>query len=151
MKQLNALGFNASVKGDAGTNGPTIWGANLNDGNFSAAIHWGAQGLTPYFTYNNWMNYTLSAPVGKTAGADYGRFNDPAAQAALSAYQTATTPAALSAAITTLANIETTQVPVAPLLQGASWAEFSTRDYTGWPTRPTRTWTRARTSRRSSS
>ena len=134
VKQLNALGFNASVKGDAGTNGPDIWTADLNDGSFSAAIHWGAQGLTPYFTYNNWMNYTLSAPLGKTAGADYGRFNDPAAQAALNAYASATTPAALNSAIATLANIETTEVPVAPLLQGASWAEFSSRDYTGWPT-----------------
>ena len=27
----------------------------------------------------------------------------------------------------------TTQVPVAPLLYGAAWWEFSTRDYTGWP------------------
>jgi peptide/nickel transport system substrate-binding protein len=134
VKQLGALGFNASVKGDAGTNGPNIWTADLNDGNFSTAIHWGAQGLTPYFTYNNWMNDTLSAPIGKTAGADYGRFNDPAAQSALSAYASATTPSALSSAITSLANIETNEVPVAPLLQGASWAEFSSRDYTGWPT-----------------
>jgi peptide/nickel transport system substrate-binding protein len=133
-KQLNAQGFNVSVKGDPGSNGPNIWTADLNDGNFSSAIHWGAQGLTPYFTYNNWMNYTNSAPVGQTAGADYGRFNDLAAQTALKAYATATTPAALSSAIATLANIETTQVPVAPLLQGASWAEYSTRNYTGWPT-----------------
>ena len=80
------------------------------------------------------MNYTNSAPVGKTAGADYGRFHDPAAQVALKAYATATTPAGLSSAIAALANIETTQVPVAPLLQGASWAEFSTRHFTGWPT-----------------
>jgi peptide/nickel transport system substrate-binding protein len=26
-----------------------------------------------------------------------------------------------------------TQVPVIPLLYGASWAEFSTKNYTGWP------------------
>jgi peptide/nickel transport system substrate-binding protein len=134
VKQLTAQGFNVTVKGDPGSNGPNIWTADLNDGSFSSAIHWGAQGLTPYFTYNNWMNYTDSAPLGKTAGSDYGRFNDPAAQAAFKAYTTATTTSALSSAIATLANIETTQVPVAPLLQGASWAEFSSRDYTGWPT-----------------
>jgi peptide/nickel transport system substrate-binding protein len=132
-KQLNALGFNVSVKGDPGTNGPTIWTNDLNNGSFQAAIHWGAQGLTPYATYDNWMDYTLSAAVGKTASADYGRFNDPAAQAALSAYAKASTPAELNSAIASLANIETTQVPVAPLLLGASWAEYSTRDYTGWP------------------
>ena len=96
--------------------------------------HWGAQGLTPYFTYNNWMNYTLSAPIGQVAGANYGRFNNAQAQAALTAYATATSPDGLKSAVTTLANIESTQVPVAPLLQGASWAEFSSRDYSGWPT-----------------
>jgi peptide/nickel transport system substrate-binding protein len=134
VKSLNALGFNASVKGDAGTNGPDTWTADLNNGTFDAAIRWGQQGLSPYFTYNNWMNYTLSAPIGKTAGADYGRFSDPTAQAALNAYANATSPDALNAAVATLANIESTQVPVAPLLQGASWAEFSSRNYTGWPT-----------------
>ena len=133
-KQLSGQGFNVTVKGDPGSNGPNIWTADLNDGNFSSAIHWGAQGLTPYFTYNNWMNYTTSAAIGKTAGADYGRFDDPAAQTALKAYAAATTPAELNSAISTLANIETNEVPVAPLLQGASWAEMSTRDYTGWPT-----------------
>lgn len=134
VAQLKHLGFNASVKGDAGTNGPNIWTADLNNGNFSAAIHWGAQGLTPYFTYNNWMNYSLSAPVGKTAGANYGRFNNAQAQAALNAYSNATTPAELSSAVATLATIESNEVPVAPLLLGASWAEFSSRNYTGWPT-----------------
>jgi peptide/nickel transport system substrate-binding protein len=133
VKSLNALGFNASVKGDAGTNGPDTWTADLNNGSFDAAIRWGNQGLSPYYTYNAWMNYTLSAPVGQTAGSDYGRFNDPTAQAALNAYANATTPDAQNAAIATLASIESTQVPVAPLLQGASWAEFSSRDYIGWP------------------
>jgi peptide/nickel transport system substrate-binding protein len=133
VNDLNALGFNASVKGDAGTNGPTNWTTDLNNGSFDAAIHWGAQGLTPYFTYNNWMNYTLSAPLGQTAGANYGRYNNAQAQAALTAYATATSTDAQNAAIATLATIESQQVPVAPLLQGASWAEFSSRDYTGWP------------------
>jgi peptide/nickel transport system substrate-binding protein len=133
VSQLKKLGIDASVKGDGGPNGPNVWTADLQSGNFSAAIHWGNQGLTPYFTYDNWMDYKLSAPVGKTASADYGRFNDPAAQAALSAYASASTPEALNSAVTQLANIEATQVPVAPLLLGASWAEYSTRNYTGWP------------------
>lgn len=132
-KQLQALGIDAKVQGDGGPNGPTTWTNDLNNGTFSAAIHWGAQGLTPYFTYDNWMDNTLSAPVGKVASADYGRYSSPQAQAALSAYAKASTPAELNTAVGNLANIETTDVPVAPLLLGASWAEYSTRDYTGWP------------------
>jgi peptide/nickel transport system substrate-binding protein len=133
VSQLNKLGFNASVKGDGGPNGPSVWTSDLQSGHFDAAIHWGQQGLTPYFTYDNWMDYTLSAGIGKTASADYGRFDYAPAQAALKAYAAASTPQALTSAISTLANIENTQVPVAPLLLGASWAEYSTRDYTGWP------------------
>lgn len=132
-KQLDAQGFDVKVQGEGGPNGPNVWTANLNDGNFTAAIHWGAQGPTPYFFYNNWMNSTLSAPIGKTAAADYGRFSDPAAQAALSQYASSGTAAGQAAAITKLESIMATQVPVAPLLLGASWAEFSTRNYTGWP------------------
>jgi peptide/nickel transport system substrate-binding protein len=110
-----------------------VWTNNMNTGNFTAAIRWGAQGPSPYFTYNNWMNYQLSASNGKVAAADYGRFNYAPAQTALNAYSQAATATAQNAAISTLENIESTQVPVAPLLDGASWAEFSSRNYTGWP------------------
>ena len=82
---------------------------------------------------SNWMRQHLSAPVGKPAAADIGRFNDPAAQAALAQFAGTKSPAAQKAAITRLENIMSTQVPVAPLLYGAAWGEYSTRDYTGWP------------------
>jgi peptide/nickel transport system substrate-binding protein len=132
-QQLNAEGFDVTVDGIPGTNGGNVWAGYVNDGDFSAAIHWGAQGLTPYFFYNNWMNYSQSAPVGKTAGGDWGRFDDPAAQAALNEYASTNNATTQAQAITKLENIMSTQVPVAPLLLGAAWAEVSTRDYTGWP------------------
>jgi peptide/nickel transport system substrate-binding protein len=131
--QLNKEGFDVTVDGIPGSNGGNVWSANMNVGDFTAAIHWGAQGTSPYYYYNNWMNYTQSAPIGQTAGGDWGRFNDPAAQAALNQYAGTNDTATQQAAITKLENIMSTQVPVAPLLAGAAWAEFSTRNYTGWP------------------
>jgi peptide/nickel transport system substrate-binding protein len=131
--QLDKEGFDVSVDGIPGGNGANVWSGNMNVGDFTAAIHWGAQGVSPYFYYNNWMNYTQSAPIGQTAGGDWGRFDDPAAQAALNEYSSTNDPSKQVAAISTLENIMSTQVPVAPLLLGAAWAEFSTRDYTGWP------------------
>jgi peptide/nickel transport system substrate-binding protein len=132
--QLKKAGFDVTVQGEPGPNGPTVWTKNLTDGNFTAAIRWGANGVTPYYYYDNWMDDTLTAPIGQTATADYGRFKDPAAQAALEAYAKTSTTTAQNEAIARLENIFSTQVPVAPLLAGAAWAEFSTRDYTGWPT-----------------
>jgi peptide/nickel transport system substrate-binding protein len=132
-KQLNALGFSVTVDGLGGPSGPSAWTANMDSGDFDAAIRWGAQGTNPYFYFQNWLDYSLSAPVGKTATADFGRFNSPAAQAALNQFASSGQASVQDAAITKLENIMATQVPVAPLLDGASWAEFSTRDYTGWP------------------
>ena len=96
-----------SVKGEPGPNGRSVWTNNLNDGNFTSAIHWGNQGLTPYFTYDNWMDYRLSAPVGKTASADYGPVQRPGG--AGRAQRRTRAPAARppsNAAIAKLANIE---------------------------------------------
>jgi peptide/nickel transport system substrate-binding protein len=128
--QLNKAGFNVKAEGDGN---PTTWFADQASGNFDAQIRWSNQGNSPYAYLDNWMDYSLSAPIGKTAASDFGRFNDPQAQAALQQYASSTDPATQKQALDTLQNIMTTQVPVIPLLYGASWAEFSTKHYTGWP------------------
>ena len=80
------------------------------------------------------MDYKLSAPIGKTASADYGRFNYPAGPGrARRQYASSGLASVQNAALDQAGEHQVTQVPVAPLLLGASWAEFSTRDYTGWP------------------
>jgi peptide/nickel transport system substrate-binding protein len=128
--QLNKMGFD--VKAD-GIGNPTNWFTDQATGNFDAMIRWSNNGPTPYYYYDNWMDYATSAPIGKTAANNFGRFNDPQAQSALSQYVSSTSPSTQQAALNTLQGIESTQMPVIPLLYGASWAEFSTRNYTGWP------------------
>ncbi len=127
---LNSLGFNVSVNGIAD---PAVWNANFANGNFDATIHWSAQGPNPYFYYANWLDHTATAPIGKPASADNGRFNSAAAQQALAAFAATNDPAAQKQAIVTLGKIMSTQVPMVPLLYGGAWSEISTRHYTGWP------------------
>ena len=129
--QLNALGFDTSVDG---IGNPTVWAGNVANGNFDATIHWSAQGPNPYFIYDQWMDSSSSAPIGKPAAGDFGRYSSPQAQAALAQFAGSGDAATQKAAITKLENIMTTDVPVVPLLNGGAWAEVSTRDYTGWPT-----------------
>ncbi len=128
--QLNALGFDTSVDG---IGNPTVWAGNVANGTFDATIHWSNQGPNPYFIYDNWMDSSQTAPIGKPAAGDYGRYSNAQAQAALAQFAGSGSPAAQKAAITKLEQIMTTQVPVVPLLNGGAWAEVSTRDYTGWP------------------
>jgi peptide/nickel transport system substrate-binding protein len=128
--QLDALGFNVTVNG---IGDPAAWAGDVANGNFDTAIHWSNQGPTPYQIYDNWLDSSLSAPIGQPAAGDAGRFKNADAQAALSQYAASGSTAGQKAAILKLEKIMTTQVPVAPLLAGADWYEYSTRDYVGWP------------------
>ena len=128
--QLNNMGFD--VKAD-GIGNPTNWFTDQATGNFDSMIRWSNNGPTPYYYFYNWMDNSTSAPLGKTAANNFGRFNDPQAESALTQYVSSTNPATQQTALNTLQGIESSQMPVIPLLYGASWAEFSTRNYTGWP------------------
>jgi peptide/nickel transport system substrate-binding protein len=130
-RQLNALGFNVTVDG---IGDPNVWNADVANGTFDSTIHWSNQGPTPYFIYDNEFDSTLSAPIGKPAAGDYGRYSNPQIQAALAQYASSGSSSVQSQAISKIESIESTQLPLVPLLYGAAWAEFSTRHYTGWPT-----------------
>src|SRR6266581_2883766 len=128
--QLNTLGFEVSFDGVQATQ----WYIDYPNGHFDAMIHWGAQGPNPYFYFQDWLDNTLSAPIGKTAGGDWERFTSPQAQAALSQFEGTNDTATQQQALNTLQGILSTQAPVIPLLYGAAWYEYSTKHYTGWPT-----------------
>jgi peptide/nickel transport system substrate-binding protein len=128
--QLNAEGFVVSFDGVQATQ----WYNDYPVGNFDAIIHWSNQGPTPYDYFDYWMDNNLSAPIGKPAGSDYGRYDSPQVQAALAQYAGTDDTATQQQALYTLETIVSTQAPVIPLLYGAAWYEYSTKDYTGWPT-----------------
>jgi peptide/nickel transport system substrate-binding protein len=128
--QLNDLGFDVSFKGVQATQ----WYADYPVGNFDAMIHWSTQGPNPYYYFQNWLDSTQSAPAGKPAAADYGRFKSPEAQKAMAQFAGTNDPAVQQTALSTLQRIVSTQAPVIPLLYGAAWYEYTTKHYTGWPT-----------------
>ncbi len=128
--QLNAEGFDVSFDGVQATQ----WYADYPVGNFQAMIHWSNQGPSPFEYFDNWIDSSQSAPVGKAAAGDFGRFNSPAAQAALAQFAGSDSASVQQAALNKLQQIVSTQAPVIPLLYGAAWYEYSTKNYTGWPT-----------------
>jgi peptide/nickel transport system substrate-binding protein len=128
--QLNAEGFNVTFDGVQSTK----WYADYPVGNFQAMIHWSNQGPSPFEYFDNWIDSSQSAPIGKPAAGDFGRFNSPAAEAALAQFAGTDDPSVQQTALNTLQQIVSTQAPVIPLLYGAAWYEYSTKNYTGWPT-----------------
>jgi peptide/nickel transport system substrate-binding protein len=128
--QLNAQGFDVTAVGEPGGYAP--WNTDVQNGNFDAVLHWSA-GSLPYTNFQQWMDSTATAPLGTAASGNWGRFKSPAAQTALAQLAAATTTSAQQAAVGSLQQIMATQVPEAPLLYGALWAEWSTKNYVGWP------------------
>jgi peptide/nickel transport system substrate-binding protein len=128
--QLSAEGFEVTFDGVQATQ----WYTDLAAGNFDAIIHWSNQGPTPWDYFDYWMDNTLTAPIGKPAGADFGRYSNPQVQTLLNQYASTDDTTTQQQALNGLETIVSTQAPVIPLLYGAAWYEYSTKDYTGWPT-----------------
>ena len=128
--QLNTAGFNASVNG-AFTY--TTWTQAITTGNFDVALHWG-QGSTPFQRLQFILDSTQTAPEGQTAAGDYDRYSSTDATAAVSAYEGANSPSAEQSALNQLQEVFANDMPAIPVLYGASWYEYSTANFTGWPT-----------------
>lgn len=123
---LKAVGFDVKPNGvDANK-----WYADLAAGTFDTTIHWGNTGPSPYSQFEGWLDPAIAQ--GSNASGNYGRFNDPAATAALADYAKAGTEADSATAINTLAKVMSDQVPVAPIMYAAGWYEYNTQNYTGW-------------------
>jgi peptide/nickel transport system substrate-binding protein len=128
--ELKSAGIDVTVSGVS----VSAWTSNLADGDFQAIAHWGNSGPSPYYLYNNWLNSSLSAPIGSTATGDYERFKSTQADAYLTQFSSTDDTATQMADVVGLEKIVATQLPVIPLFYGVAWDEYNTAKFTGWPT-----------------
>jgi ABC-type transport system substrate-binding protein len=128
--QLMKVGINATVDGVT----TPKWFADAGSGTFDTMIHWGAGGPFPFQQYQNWLDSTLTAPLGTTAPANFGRYSNTETQALLVQYENTNDPDTQIRITRQLGSIVSQQMPVIPLLYGADWNVYSTAHFTGWPT-----------------
>jgi peptide/nickel transport system substrate-binding protein len=129
QNDLQQIGIAATV---AQPNANT-WTTDVADGDFQGVLHWTNSGSTPYDLYETIMDGAQLEPIGQTATANFGRFNDPAATTALNEYANGSTDAERTSALNTLENIEATQMPFIPIMAANDGGEYSTKNWTGWP------------------
>lgn len=128
---IKEIGIEAKVK----TQTAEAWGADVANGNFDATLHWTNSGATPYDMYQNIMDGAIAQPIGKSSQAgNFGRFKNPEATAALKEYANATGDAARTKALNTLQKIFVEQTPMIPTAAAPIGAEYSTKNWIGWPT-----------------
>ena len=127
---IKQLGIEAKVK----TQTAEAWTSDVANGNFDATLHWTNNGPTPYDMYQNIMDGSLLQPIGKSAPlGNFGRFDSPEATKALREYANAEEDSARTAAMNTLQKIMVEEVPMIPTAAAPLGAEYSTKNWVGWP------------------
>jgi peptide/nickel transport system substrate-binding protein len=117
---VNTVSFNAYYSG-------------LQTGNFDSAISWANTGPTPFFFFDGILSSKNTAAIGKNANSNWERWSDPATDALLEQFASTTDPNLQKQALYGIEKIMKEQLPSIPLNLGASWGEFSTLRFTGWP------------------
>jgi peptide/nickel transport system substrate-binding protein len=109
---------------------------DVETGHYQAALVYGWTESNPYFVYDYIMSSSESAPVGQAAtfNANTERFNDPQANTLISELAATTNVAKQHQIVDQLEQISFSQVPIVGLVSGASWNEYQTNHFVGWPT-----------------
>jgi peptide/nickel transport system substrate-binding protein len=107
--------------------------SNIFSGEYDAAIYFGGLSSTPYDNYQSMLDSNLSAPIGQPSAGDYERLDSPQADALLGQVAASTSTATQNAAIGGLASYVYSSVPVIELTIQPGWFEYTSKDYTGWP------------------
>ncbi|MCY0896836.1 MAG: ABC transporter substrate-binding protein [Alicyclobacillaceae bacterium] len=100
--------------------------SNITTGHYDLAMGGSNAGSTPYYLYQS-----LLEP--KNSG-NYEQWSNAATTAALNQYRTSSNPTVQRDAIYTLEKAVAKNLPAIPLIYGATWFEYSTKYFTGWPT-----------------
>ena len=117
---VNAMSFNQYISA-------------LSQGTFDTSISWTSTGPTPYFLFNSLLNSSNTAAVGGQATSNFERWSDPTTDRLLAQYASSIDPKVQQEALNGLQTIMVNQVPSIPLVYGATWAEYSTTRFVGWP------------------
>ncbi|GCF06482.1 ABC transporter substrate-binding protein [Dictyobacter arantiisoli] len=124
-QNLHNAGINATVDDIQ----DTAYFDARNNGNFDALIGGLFGGPTPFYLYDTHLNSVNLSPKGY----NWGKWNDSQTDKLLQAYSSTLDPDKQKLAIQGLEKIYATQLPNIPLVNAASWYEYSTKNFTGWP------------------
>lgn len=137
VNDLQKAGINATTNFQSGY---TPYYTAISTGAYDAAISWTNSGSTPYFDYQGLLQ--SSSGVGKVvSGTNFERWNAQTGgqyatqiDADLAKYEASSDQATQIAAIQDIETIAVNQLPVLPLTANVAWDEYTTTNWTGWPT-----------------
>ena len=128
-QQLAPVGINLTIKDLAGQ----TYNTKLYKGDFDLAYASGTGGPTPYYELRQLLYSGNTAPLGKNASTNYTRYSNPKVDALFDAFGAAD-PARQKQIVNQVQQAMLDDVPLIPTTENVSWFQYSTKDFTGWPT-----------------
>ncbi|HEY7123408.1 MAG TPA: ABC transporter substrate-binding protein [Ktedonobacterales bacterium] len=107
------------------------WRAARASGNFDLIMTGGFFGPTPYYYLEPLLN---SAHIGGANGTNWAQWNDPTTDQLLAQYAGTSDTNVQKQAIQKLTQIMADQLPVITVLDAIQFFEYTTVNWTGWPT-----------------
>jgi peptide/nickel transport system substrate-binding protein len=131
VQDLKAAHIKASFDGVS----DTAWYASLANQSYgSATSHWSNSSIQMYGVYQGWLQSSLSAKGTKNAASgDFEGLDNPKIDAELRTLSAATTTKATLKAIAPIERYVAKNLPVIPTVYGASFDEYNSAAFTGWP------------------
>ncbi len=125
--ELRKAGIDATFRGDS----VNQWDAEVADGNFQMVEHWSALTTSPYLLYQGWLSGALDTKQNRAG--NFEGLNNPAINRALNVLAASRTVAQQRKALVPIETYVANNLPVIPTVYDAAWGEYSTANFTGWP------------------
>ncbi len=109
------------------------YNTRIYKGDFDLAYIAETGGPAPYYELRQLLLSSNSAPLGQNASTNFMRFSDPSVDKLLTEYASES-PTEQHTIVNQLQKVMLTQVPVIPMTESVSWFQYSTKDFSGWPT-----------------
>ncbi|HEV2374729.1 MAG TPA: ABC transporter substrate-binding protein [Streptosporangiaceae bacterium] len=108
--------------------------SDLQQGTFELGYYAQTGGPTPVYEMRQWLLSGNSAKIGQTASSNYERYMVPSTDALFTQYGNTTSRAMQQQIADKLQGIMLQDVPIIPVTEEVDWDQYSTAQFTGWPT-----------------
>jgi len=127
-QNLQAAHMNGTFDGLA----DAAWYSDLAAGTFgNATSHWSNSAITLWGLYSGWLSSTLNNGSGS---GDFEGLDNSTIDSELNTLGTAATPAQVKADAAPIEEFVAANLPVIPTVYGASFDEYNSGAFSGWPT-----------------
>lgn len=129
QSNLKKLGISVHVS----TPQYSAYSSSLASGTYQGALVGVGGTPNPYQSYAPLLGSSFYKPVGQTAAGNQERFQSSQANTILNHWLVATSAQTDKKYAYQIENVMYKQLPVITLFYGATWSEYSTKNFTGWP------------------